>query len=606
MKSRKRNPVLPLLLALCLLLAPCRASAVPADPDEYVTMEYRGGHVSMEVSTGRIVGVTGFSGRVELPESVGGVPARILGVGSVRDNGVITELVLPHGMTEVEEGAVSSNEQLQVLRLSDTVERLDPEAANWLYEIVRILVPEGNPYLRNGKSGEITSKDGRRLILVPKDLETVEVEPQVREIGDRAMGWCAMREVILPEGLEKIGEGAFYACGVLEEVRLPASLVSIGEGAFTSCSCQVIPAQGSGAFVSGGQGELYGDGGETLLYCPPGVQSLAVRPGTRRVGVSAAGGGALKKLALPEGVAEIGDYAFWCCPIQSLSLPSTLRSVGTSAFEACDLQSVVLPEGLRSLGVFAFAGMPALESAVLPASLEEIDPMAVDYNVTLCYVQEGTPAWRWAVENEARIRLGAPEEYAPDFPQPEPGTPFVDLDGVQTMAEIKELYSAGLFHGVSRDLFGPDEEVTRGMFAALLYRAHGSPAVSRETIFSDVPEGACYAGAVEWAWENGLMQGTGERTFSPQSAVTREQAVTVLHRYSQMLGYRDEVGESGRIKLKELRDADKVSGWAGDAVAWALDAGILLGSGGRVQPGAPVTRELAAWILCRGLNFLRA
>lgn len=605
MKSRKRNPVLPLLLALCLLLAPCRALAVPADPNEFVTMEYRGGHVSMEASTGRIVGVTGFSGRVELPESIDGIPVRILGAYSVRGNGVITELVLPHGMTEVEKSAVDSGEQLQVLRLSDTVERLDPEAANWNYGIGKVLVPEENPYLRNGKSGEVTSKDGRKLILFPKYLETAEVEPQVREIGERAMSGCGMKKVILPEGLEKIGKGAFDACGALEELRLPASLVSIEAGTFTSCSFPVIPAQGNGVFVSGSQGELYGDDGETLLYCPRDVQSLAVRPGTRRIAAYAAGGWTLKELSLPEGIIEIGDYAFQFCSIQTLSLPSTLRSIGEGAFQSCSLHSVVLPEGLRSLGENAFSGT-ALESAVLPASLEELGPMAVDYYVTLCYVQEGTPAWRWAVENEARIRLGAPEEYPPDFPQPEPGTPFVDLDGVQSTAEIKELYSAGLLHGVSRERFGPDEEVTRGMFAALLYRAHGSPAVSGETVFSDVPEGAYYAGAVKWVWENGLMQGTGEHTFSPQSAVTREQAVTVLHRYSQMLGYRDEVGESGWIKLKEFRDADKVSGWAGDAVAWALDAGILLGSGGRVQPGAPVTRELAAWILCRGLNFLRA
>lgn len=78
--------------------------------------------------------------------------------------------------------------------------------------------------------------------------------------------------------------------------------------------------------------------------------------------------------------------------------------------------------------------------------------------------------------------------------------------------------------------FHPDEPVTRGQFAAFLYRNSGSPAVSSKSDFTDVPDDAYYAQAVTWVAAQDIASGTGEHTFSPDTVCTRGQIVTFLYR----------------------------------------------------------------------------
>ena len=76
----------------------------------------------------------------------------------------------------------------------------------------------------------------------------------------------------------------------------------------------------------------------------------------------------------------------------------------------------------------------------------------------------------------------------------------------------------------------PDEPVTRGQFAAFLYRKAGTPAVGSKSSFTDVPGDAYYAQAVAWVAAQGIASGTGENTFSPDAVCTRGQIVTFLYR----------------------------------------------------------------------------
>lgn len=48
--------------------------------------------------------------------------------------------------------------------------------------------------------------------------------------------------------------------------------------------------------------------------------------------------------------------------------------------------------------------------------------------------------------------------------------------------------------------------------------------------FADVPEGAYYADAVQWAWENGITQGVDATHFDPDRPITRAELVTMLWR----------------------------------------------------------------------------
>lgn len=83
---------------------------------------------------------------------------------------------------------------------------------------------------------------------------------------------------------------------------------------------------------------------------------------------------------------------------------------------------------------------------------------------------------------------------------------------------------------VTGTAFQPDEPVTRGQFAAFLYRNAGSPAVGSKNDFKDVPNDAYYAQAVAWVAAQGIASGTGDHTFSPDTVCTRGQIVTFLYR----------------------------------------------------------------------------
>ena len=89
----------------------------------------------------------------------------------------------------------------------------------------------------------------------------------------------------------------------------------------------------------------------------------------------------------------------------------------------------------------------------------------------------------------------------------------------------------GITNGLSADVFGSDQTVTRAQMVVFLWRLAGSPAVEDGVRFTDVPAESWYAAAVRWAASTGLTKGTGETTFSPHDPCTRGQIVTFLYRY---------------------------------------------------------------------------
>ena len=91
----------------------------------------------------------------------------------------------------------------------------------------------------------------------------------------------------------------------------------------------------------------------------------------------------------------------------------------------------------------------------------------------------------------------------------------------------------GITGGTGANAFSPDAEVTRSQTVAFLHRAAGSPSAGRVSAFSDVDSGSYYAGAVSWAVEHGITQGTGGGSFRPDLVCTRAQMVSLLYRSVQ-------------------------------------------------------------------------
>ena len=112
------------------------------------------------------------------------------------------------------------------------------------------------------------------------------------------------------------------------------------------------------------------------------------------------------------------------------------------------------------------------------------------------------------------------------------------------------------------------------------------------TGFRDVQADAYYADAVSWANEQGIVTGTSQTAFSPDESVTREQMAALLYRYA---------GEpSAAGDLSAYADADSVSAYASDAMAWCVENGVLNGTdGSRLEPAASATRAEVAAVLQR-------
>ncbi len=90
-------------------------------------------------------------------------------------------------------------------------------------------------------------------------------------------------------------------------------------------------------------------------------------------------------------------------------------------------------------------------------------------------------------------------------------------------------YHTGVTVGTAESKFSPEQSVTRVQLVTLLYRYSGSPEVSAENPFEDVPEDNCYRQAVLWAVQNKITNGISETTFAPNKICNRAEAVTFFY-----------------------------------------------------------------------------
>lgn len=169
--------------------------------------------------------------------------------------------------------------------------------------------------------------------------------------------------------------------------------------------------------------------------------------------------------------------------------------------------------------------------------------------------------------------------------------PFVDvLIGDWYYNAVRFVSENGLMNGVGNGYFSPNMNLSRAMFAQILYNKAGQPSAVGSSAFNDVPIGAWYTDAVTWAATNDIVGGYGDGTFGPDDPITREQLAVMLWRYA---------GKPVPPNLLlNFTDADRVSDYALDALCWAVDQGIINGKGnGILDPKGVATRAEAAQIL---------
>lgn len=169
----------------------------------------------------------------------------------------------------------------------------------------------------------------------------------------------------------------------------------------------------------------------------------------------------------------------------------------------------------------------------------------------------------------------------PKDDKPTTGSSFTDVPAGSWYEEaVNYVHEKGLMNGTSSNAFSPNANTTRGMIVTILARVEGVNT-------NGTP---WYAAGQKWAMDNGISDGT-----NMPGVITREQLATILYRNAKQKGY--DVSKSAA--LTAFSDADKVSGYAAEAMQWAVAEGLLQGSNGKLNPQGSATRAQVATILMR-------
>jgi len=164
---------------------------------------------------------------------------------------------------------------------------------------------------------------------------------------------------------------------------------------------------------------------------------------------------------------------------------------------------------------------------------------------------------------------------------------------------VRFVNANGIMVGTGEDIFSPNSNITRAMVVTILWRHEGEPTAISENTFDDVLPDRWYSDAIAWAVENGIVLGFGDGQFAPNDYITREQFAVILMRYANWL----ELSVTGTGNLSAFADRGQISVWAQDAMRWAVANGLISGrTSTMLQPKGNTTRAEAATILQRFLS----
>ena len=148
-------------------------------------------------------------------------------------------------------------------------------------------------------------------------------------------------------------------------------------------------------------------------------------------------------------------------------------------------------------------------------------------------------------------------------------------------AAVNYVFAKGLMNGTGNDMFSPNADTTRGMIVTILARLDGQ----------DTSGTPWYAAGQRWAMEHEISDGT-----KMTSAITREQMVTMLYRFAKAQGMDT---TQGGMAIREYEDFEEISAYAVEAMTWAVNTGLIRGTGNRLLPKNTCTRAQAAMMLYR-------
>lgn len=166
--------------------------------------------------------------------------------------------------------------------------------------------------------------------------------------------------------------------------------------------------------------------------------------------------------------------------------------------------------------------------------------------------------------------------------------------------DIDFVLNNGIMIGYNNEIFGINDNITRGQVVTMLWRLENKPIVNYYMQYRDVNQESYYSEAIRWATSEKIVNGYDKYNFKPDDFITREQLATMIYRYEQYKGG----GFVGAWMFRlNYKDIDTISEYAYEPLCWCTMNKIIKGfETGRIEPKLLASRAEAAAILARYLK----
>lgn len=192
-----------------------------------------------------------------------------------------------------------------------------------------------------------------------------------------------LTDILLPDGISKIEQGAFYYCPNLQSISIPKSVQAIQGGVVLLCpninNVEIDPENSSYYFDNGC---IMAKSTKELIY---GINSCIIPNDAKKIGGFAFSGSSIETITLPDSLLSIGENAFSSCKsLTAITIPNSVTSIGKEAFNQCSqLSSMVLPDSVITLGESCFAYMTILKSLTFGNKIKKIPKSCFSHSAQL-------------------------------------------------------------------------------------------------------------------------------------------------------------------------------------------------------------------------------
>ena len=576
------------------------------------------------------------------------IPKGVTGIGDfgLAGNG-LTAVTLPDGLQSLGRGAFDSCASLTNTTLPAAITAVPGKC---FADCTKLL---------NVKYAGTVTAIGDLAFESCKALTAAPIPETVTAIDKAAFTGCtALTDVTIPAGVSTIPEDCFRGCTALADIDLPGTVTSVGHNAFTGCTAlKDVRCYGAAPAVEPGNSEAHSFEPATVTVHYNPAMNWTLDADGKWQGYTVSDKGACThtdygttERTVPATCGKAGRVDTICdnCGevVSTRELPPTGAHVwGNGVVTTAPTETT---PGVRT---FTCSGCDQTRTETIPATgahdyqfTKTVAPTCTDggydlYTCSGCGATErrnltDAAGHKW----DGGTVTTAPTETTPGVRTftctvcGQTRTEAIPATGASTCTGGPSCPSYGLhdvagpgywahegidycvrnrlMSGVGAGTFSPDTACTRAQIVKILYNRSGNQTDYSYYYlpFTDVAPGAWYYNAVAWAYYNDVTSGTSATMFTPNAAITRQQLVTFLYRYT--VKYAPEF-TGNAAPISAFPDAGSVANWAYAAMSWAVGNGLIQGNAhdnglDYLDPNGSATRAQTATIIMRYCQLIGA